>query len=342
MTDSRTRFGVPLRPPDRHTAVGQYLNRSAHKLHVAEYHIGEFERLEDGLTWNDFVDFEGEPFVAAQAHADAALIQVAAAFDAFACAVAHRYGVKNPDRADFAGWAKSLAAAADEDVRVAIESVAAEKDFTDLQLYRNLAAHRGVLGEQQRGDQDEHGAEQVHLLLPGWLPEDFPDFPGAAVRSVLRRYVDWARPQIERLQAAASLAWTDDGEPTGELIEDVAPAPTTKPDTDAGDDDLSAYALPTPEQEAPTFGGWRAWYSSGSHDFISGITDLPAWFLRSEDGGAVVRLDSVELTVDGLREWLVGVAGADVAKAVLRYYQPRQMHETTHGTILIPALTRRV
>jgi hypothetical protein len=35
------------------------------------FHTREFERLEDDLTWGAFFDFEGEPFIAAQAHADA-------------------------------------------------------------------------------------------------------------------------------------------------------------------------------------------------------------------------------------------------------------------------------
>ena len=98
--DDRTDvFGIPYKPPERDDAIAHYQRRSMHKLHVAEWHRAEFERLEGELTTTDFFDFDTERFLPAQAHADGALIQLAAGFDAFACAVAHHYGLENPDRA---------------------------------------------------------------------------------------------------------------------------------------------------------------------------------------------------------------------------------------------------
>lgn len=325
-------LGIPIRQPDRATAASQYLNRSSHKLRLAEYHAREFERLEDELTWDDFVDFEGEAFVAAQAHADGVLQQLAAAFDAFACAVAHRYGSGrgDPDRSDFARDHVRLADAAGGELGAAMKEIGADKAFAEVQLYRNLAAHRGVLGEQQHGGQDELGREQVRLLLPAYLPDEFPDFPGAHVRPILRRYLEWARPQIAGLLAAVPA----DEVPAVEPAEQTEPTP--EPDLDL---DPDTYAPPTAEQLAPTFGEWKAWYSSGSFDFGTQEVDLPAWFLRRGGGGEILRLDAVGIDVDVLGRWLVDHATDEVAKAVMRHYRPRQMHGTAHGTILIPALT---
>jgi hypothetical protein len=95
--DDRTDiFGIPYEPPERDEAVAQYQRGSMHKLQIADWHGAEFERLEDELTTADFFDFDTERFLPAQAHADGALILLAAGFDAIACAVAHRYGVANP------------------------------------------------------------------------------------------------------------------------------------------------------------------------------------------------------------------------------------------------------
>lgn len=45
--DDRTNiFGIPYESPERDEAVAQYQRRSMHKLHIAEWHGAEFERLE--------------------------------------------------------------------------------------------------------------------------------------------------------------------------------------------------------------------------------------------------------------------------------------------------------
>jgi hypothetical protein len=45
--DDRTDiFGIPYEPPKREEAVAQYQRRSMHKLHFAEWHGAEFERLQ--------------------------------------------------------------------------------------------------------------------------------------------------------------------------------------------------------------------------------------------------------------------------------------------------------
>jgi hypothetical protein len=66
----------------------------------------------------------------AQAHADGALIQLAAGFDAFACAVAHHYGLENPDRASLweTTWVARLVEAAEHDLRAILHAVEREAD----------------------------------------------------------------------------------------------------------------------------------------------------------------------------------------------------------------------
>ena len=45
--DDRTDiFGIPCEPPKREEGVAQYQRRSMRKLHLAEWHGAEFERLE--------------------------------------------------------------------------------------------------------------------------------------------------------------------------------------------------------------------------------------------------------------------------------------------------------
>ncbi len=232
--DDRTNiFGIPYQPPGRDEAVAQYQRRSMHKLHIAEWHRAEFERLEDELRTADFFDFDTERFLPAQAHADGALLQLATGFDAFACAVAHQHGLETPDRASFWGarWVARLVEAAEPDLRVVIQSVVHDRNFAGLKFYRNLAAHRGVIGEQQRGGQvEEVGVDGVRFMLPDWLPMDAPDHPSYSVRPILRRYLEWGRPALAGLNAVASAVWepTEQAEAqelvfSEEMFEDIAP-----------------------------------------------------------------------------------------------------------------------
>ena len=183
----RSAFVIAWEPPDRDTAVTQYVNRCAYKVRLATYHLAEFERLEAELTGADFFDFEGAPFVPVQAHADGVLLQLAAAFDAFACAVAHRHRFDNADKADLTGWHDRLVRGAHPDLAAAITAVRKAPQFDELGDYRNLAAHRGVIGELMRGTQGPDGEDEVRLLLPDWLHEHFPDYPEAYVGPIRAR-----------------------------------------------------------------------------------------------------------------------------------------------------------
>lgn len=231
--DDRTDvFGIPYKPPERDEAVAQYQRRSMHKLHIAEWHRAEFERLEGELTTTDFVDFDTERFLPAQAHADGAIIQLAAGFDAFACAVAHHYGLENPDRASLweMKWVAGLVEAAEHDLRAILQSVVEDPNFAELKFYRNLAAHRGVIGEQQRGGEvEEVGVDGVRFMLPDWLPMEAPDHPSYSVRPILRKYLEWGRPALAGLNAVASAVWVPVEHESEELVchgRDVRGRPT--------------------------------------------------------------------------------------------------------------------
>jgi hypothetical protein len=342
----RNAFGQPWDPPDRGEAVRQYLRRSEYKVQLAEYHLGEFERLESELSGWAFFDFEGRPFIPVQAHADATLIQLAAAFDAFACAAAHRSGLKHPDLADFDRSNEPLVKAGPPELSSALRAVKAAPEFAGLGLYRNLAAHRGVIGEKVRGTQGPDGRDEVRLLLPVWLPEEFPDYPEAHVGPILHRYLDWGGEALAYLRRTARAVWGvedsdgegppegdegDEGNEGGEGVSTVL--------FEGGDVTITSSTnveVATPEALAPQFGDWRAWFSWGSNNFRTGQTDPPAWFVRHPEG-SLRRLDAVEIEVEGLRDWLQAAAGDEVAKAVLRYYRPRFEYGTAFGRLLIPS-----
>lgn len=149
-----------------------------------------------------------DPFVPAQAHADAVVVQLAAALDAFACAVAHYGQLANRDRASFDNWNASLVEAAGGEVGERIGVIRNGEDYRGLIVYRHLAAHRGILGALQRGrSREEDGRDEVRIMLPEWLPVDTPDNPLSTVRPILERYVTWGRPTIDELRESAIVEW---------------------------------------------------------------------------------------------------------------------------------------
>jgi hypothetical protein len=89
--------------------VIQYINISALKLAIAEWHRDEFRRIENGYTEKTFF---GSLFLDGFANGDGVFLQLAAAFDAFACAVASKVGLGNPHKADFGVGKHDLAKAA--------------------------------------------------------------------------------------------------------------------------------------------------------------------------------------------------------------------------------------
>jgi hypothetical protein len=333
-------FGIPYKPPERDEAVAQYQRRSMHKLHIADWHKAEFERLEGELTTADFFDFDTERFLPAQAHADGALIQLAAGFDAFACAVAHHYGLENPDRASLweTKWVARLVEAAEHDLRAILHAVVEDPKFAGLKFYRNLAAHRGVIGEQQRGGEvEEVGVDGVRFMLPDWLPMEAPDHPSYSVRPVLRKYLEWGRPALAGLNAVASAVWvpaeheSEELVFTDEMFEDVPP-------TELVEMKLGVPRAPTRQDLAPRIGDWRAWFEWGSHNFADGSTVPPAWYLQ-RDEDEPISLQGVGLQLDELRSWLEREADPLTAKAVLWHYRPETI-PLSMGKVMAPRVVR--
>ena len=119
----------------------RYINISALKVAIAEWHRQEFERAEDSYRADHFFR---EQFLDAIGHSDGVFLQLAAAFDAFACAVAFSVGMSNPHKADFATSNDELAKASSGDLGDRIRSTAADGGFARLTAYRNIAAHRSV------------------------------------------------------------------------------------------------------------------------------------------------------------------------------------------------------
>src|SRR5207249_214619 len=87
--------------------------------------------------------FQG-PIPGCVRHSDAVFLQLAAAFDAFACAIAHNAGLPNPHKADFASWNALLATETGGELGTLIKSTAADPGFDRLISYRNVAAHRSL------------------------------------------------------------------------------------------------------------------------------------------------------------------------------------------------------
>jgi hypothetical protein len=86
--------------------------------------------------------------------------------------------------------------------------VTAEPEFNALTAYRNLAAHRGVVGERiSMGEREDDSGRRIRLVLPESLPAGVPDEPMSPVRPVLERYAMWARPTLCGLHDAAIAEW---------------------------------------------------------------------------------------------------------------------------------------
>lgn len=337
MTERASIFGIQWREPDRLEHVTLYMSRSMLKLRIAEWHRTEFERLEDEHTTADFFRFDEDPFVKSESHADGCLIQLAAAFDTFACAIAYNCDLPKADKASFRRDYPHLGARVGEGLGPLIRMVGEDTLSEGLAFYRNLSAHRGVLGEVQRGGSRDDGREYVRLLLPSWLPEDAPDYPEASVRVILERYISWAKPKLELLHETARGEWELEEEPEAELLEDAS-----GPDNDeqySREEEGSQMTVPTEEESAPIFGEWHAWYSNGSYNFVTESVSPPAWYLR-RGTDEVLRKNAAGLEVEELKGWLEQLAGSETAKAVLWHYRPRELYGTRFGRLLIPALRR--
>jgi hypothetical protein len=185
----------------------RYLNRSALKREVARWHQAEFERHEGVYSGKDY---GRSLFLEAFGHADGVFLQLAGAFDAFACAAAYHYGLKEPDKADFANL--RLPAGRDEQLTSSIAKVQSDAGFGTLTFYRNLAAHRGSVTERIHMTADETRRDVITMRLGDPLPAGAPDAARTPVREVLARVAGWAAESLQVLYEDAIRDWGIEGD----------------------------------------------------------------------------------------------------------------------------------
>lgn len=204
MTEYRLTVDPPSGGP---SAAIRYLNGSMFKLAIADWHRHEFDRLDAGLTPEHFSRFP-RLSLDALGHGDGVFLQLSGAFDGFACAVAHRHGLNNPENASFGGWNDSLARACDGALGERIRAVAADAEFKSLIAYRNLAAHRGVVGESiTTGQRNDNPGHTIWFALSDSLPPGILDKPRSPLVPILERDTNWARLALRGLHDIAVDAW---------------------------------------------------------------------------------------------------------------------------------------
>jgi hypothetical protein len=176
----------------------EYATLSERKLHVARRHLIELERE---LPSGQVMDPAGPEDSRAEleGHADGCVLQAYAAFDTFACAVAVRFELANPDKASFAGLVGRLSEPSSSFVATqvtavcdAIRAVLKKKEWQDLSFYRNLAAHRGVVGQRTRFSLEEGFSFRIGDL-------DGPDPNGSEALPILKRLLGWAEQTLPPL-----------------------------------------------------------------------------------------------------------------------------------------------
>jgi len=183
----------------------RYANISALKVAIAEWHRQEFERAEDHYSMEDFFKVQ---FLDAFGHGDGVYLQLAAAFDAFACAIAHKVGLPQPHKADFALWNASLANKTGGDLGGLIKSTAADSGFDRLMSYRNVAAHRSLTtGRTVLRVNEVTNRNEVRFAIGDPPPIGVPDSAYTLVREILARDLGWARDALYRLYPVALEAW---------------------------------------------------------------------------------------------------------------------------------------
>lgn len=183
----------------------RYINISALKVAIAEWHRQEFERAEDSYGADEFFRVQ---FLDVFGHSDGMFLQLAAAFDAFACATAFRVKLSNPHKADFATSNDELAQANSGDLGDRIRSIAADGGFARLTAYRNIAAHRSVTtGRIALRANEETGLDEVRFTIGDPAPIGSPDPEHTLIRDVLARDFEWARDALYDLYPLALEAW---------------------------------------------------------------------------------------------------------------------------------------
>ncbi len=139
-------------------------------------------------------------------HADGFVVQLSAAFDAIACAVAHFYGHSDPDTASFMSCLPPRKGIGRR-LHVSMKAVRESKDFQDLAYYRNLAAHRGLIATRAKAGFGVKGWTPLTLHI-GNPPPGAPDPDDAEVVPILRRLAERLGPPLDWLADLAMDGWS--------------------------------------------------------------------------------------------------------------------------------------
>lgn len=132
----------------------RYSNYSRFKYDVAMWHLVQFRHVLDivppAATFFRFGD--EHPFSPVWGHADGVVLQLHAAFDACACALGHRCGWQNGDRASFRELAgKTLPSNAEmEAMGRVLGPILTAHEWLRLVELRDRAAHRTIVGGSLR------------------------------------------------------------------------------------------------------------------------------------------------------------------------------------------------
>jgi hypothetical protein len=181
-------------------ALWEYARSSGRKYELARRHLSDLQALSLSLSSRESRDWEvdSQSFERIQNHADGCVVQLQAAFDSAACAMAHHFQLPSPDRASFARIVLSDGTTSEEaSAKKLVEGTRQSSAFLDLLYYRNLAAHRGILASDRAtaSPYELSLVERVPVAVSLHLPSnllDAPDGPSAAVLPIVHRLTDWA------------------------------------------------------------------------------------------------------------------------------------------------------
>jgi hypothetical protein len=186
--------------PARPTEQAIYRRVSIIKRGMALRHLRDLRDILDGMRGQ----LLGTPLVseyweAGDCAADACVVQLYAAFDAFACSVAHAFGMGNPDAASFTGHVPGGRTAESRALRDSMRAISADPAFRRLDFYRNLAAHRGLVAEGWVVEGYRNtGAVAYPALRAGGI-RGAPDPPGTPIADILADLFESTRPALEWL-----------------------------------------------------------------------------------------------------------------------------------------------
>jgi hypothetical protein len=177
----------------------RYSNYSRFKYDVAMWHLLNFDRALEMVPSSVILVRFGEehPLAAVWGHADGIVLQLHAAFDSWACSLAHRCGWQSSDQASFGQLATSPLPRSTEmkAVRRVLDPILSADEWVRLVELRNRAAHRTIVGESLR--LNDEGASVAYFDQGG---------QGAEVLPELRRLASWADGPLEWMWQIAE-AW---------------------------------------------------------------------------------------------------------------------------------------